>query len=415
MNNSISENIDNPIGLEQLYRSNKSQFKRSFFELFPSRPESPVALCWYERLQSENSSIAWGKGSDLLFISMAAILAAAIAKIPDFFPIGMDFFYPRNISFIVLPMLAAYFAWLQKLPLKTTITVLLLFVSAAVFINWLPLPLTSDTMLLSCIHLPLVGWSLLGFIYTGGRLRNWERRPDFLRYNGDLLVMGSLIVSGIMLLTGITIGLFDLIGLSIAEFYTKWILIVELAAAPLIATYVIRYNPLLVNKVSPVIARIFSPVVLITLVAYLIGIAIAKKDPFNDRDFLLLFNGLLIGVLAIIFFSVVELQRSTESKLAYWIIFLLALVTILVNGIALSAILYRIGSWGFTPNRTAVLGGNILFFVNLLFIAYRLSRQVRGFSTTGQEIEKSIAQFLPIYSAWAIVVTFLFPLIFGMR
>jgi hypothetical protein len=415
MKNTILENIDNPARLENLYRANKSQFKRSFLEIFPTSPESPIALCWYERLQSESGSIAWGKGSDLLFISFAALLAAAIAKIPDFFPVTMEFFYPRNISFIVLPILAAYFAWVQKLPTKVISTVMLLYVGAAVYINWLPLPLSSDTMILSCIHLPLVGWSLLGFVFTGGAIRSWEKRPDFLRYNGDLLVMGSLIVSGIMLLTGITIGLFDLIGLSIADFYTKWILIVELTAAPLVATYVIRYNPQLVNKVSPVIARIFSPVVLVTLVAYLVGIAIAKKDPFNDRDFLLLFNGLLIGVLAIIFFSVVELQRSATSKWASWILFLLALVTIIVNGVALLAILYRISSWGFTPNRTAVLGGNLLFFVNLILITYRLSQQVRGHSTHGRDVEKAISQFLPVYSAWAFIVTFLFPLIFGMH
>jgi hypothetical protein len=304
---------------------------------------------------------------------------------------------------------------MRKLPLKVCLVVLAVFIGAALYINLMPLSLESDAMILSCIHLPLVGWSLLGIVYTGGSIRQWEQRPEFLRYNGDVIVMGSLIVSGIMILSGITIGLFSLIGLSIADFYTKWILITELAAAPLMATYVIRFNPQLVNKVSPVIARIFSPVVLVTLVSYLIGIAIAQKDPYNDREFLLLFNGLLVGVLAIIFFSVVELQRTNESKLALWIIFLLAIVTIIVNVIALSAILYRIGSWGFTPNRTAVLGGNILFFVNLVLITLQLLKQLRGTTPDVNSVEKSIALFMPVYAIWAAVVTFFFPLIFGMH
>lgn len=415
MTNAIQENLDNPVQLEALYRSNKTAFKRAFLELFPSRPTSPVAICWYERLQEESSSIAWGKGGDFLFILAAALFATFIAKIPSFFPISENEFYPRNISFILFPTLTAYFAWINKVSVKALLTVLALYIGSAIFINWVPLQLDSDTMILSCIHLPLVGWALLGFIFTGGELKQWERRPDFLRYNGDVLVMGSLIVSGIMLLSGVTIGLFSLIGLSISEFYTEWILITELSAAPLIATYVIRYNPQLVNKVSPVIARIFSPVVLVTLVSYLIGIAIAQKDPYNDREFLLLFNGLLIGVLAIIFFSVVELQRNAESKLALWIIFLLALVTIIVNGIALSAILYRISSWGFTPNRSAVLGGNILFFINLIFISRQLFLQLRGKSLTVYPVEKSIALFMPVYAVWAIIVTFLFPLIFGLH
>jgi len=100
-----------------------------------------------------------------------------------------------------------------------------------------------------------VGWSLLGFVYGKGQLRDWESRPAFLRFNGDLIVMGSLIVSGVMILSGITMGLFSLIGLSIEDFYARWILIAELSASPLIATYVIRYNPQLVNKVSPFIAE----------------------------------------------------------------------------------------------------------------------------------------------------------------
>lgn len=415
MKNSIQENLDNPVQLEALYRSNKIAFKRSFSELFPDRPTSPVAICWYERLQEESSSIAWGRGGDLVFILIAAVVATFIAKIPSFFSIEENDFYPRNISFFLFPTLTAYFAWMQKISIKTMLIVLALFIGAAVYINWLPLKMESDTMILSCIHLPLVGWSLLGFIYTGGLLKQWEKRPDFIRYNGDVLVMGSLIVSGIMILSGVTIGLFGLIGLSITEFYTNWVLIIELAAAPLVATYVIRYNPQLVNKVSPVIARIFSPVVLVTLVSYLIGIAIAQKDPYNDREFLLLFNGLLIGVLAIIFFSVVELQRNTETKLALWIIFLLALVTIIVNGIALSAILYRISSWGFTPNRTAVLGGNVLFFINLIFITRQLFLQLRGTTVSVYPVEKSIALFMPVYAIWAFIVTFLFPLIFGMH
>jgi hypothetical protein len=91
----------------------------------------------------------------------------------------------------------------------------------------------------------------------------------------------------------------------------------------------------------------------------------------------------------------------------------LAIVTIIVNAIALSAILYRIGSWGFTPNRTAVLGGNVLFFVNLILITKQLFRQVRGTTLDVNSVEKSIALFMPIYAIWALVVTFLFPLIFG--
>ncbi|GAB1374555.1 hypothetical protein MASR1M46_14410 [Bacteroidales bacterium] len=60
------------------------------------------------------------------------------------------------------------------------------------------------------------------------------------------------------------------------------------------------------GKVSPVIAKIFSPLVLIMLLVFLSAMAFSGKDPYNDREFLIIFNALLVGVMAIIFFSVAE-------------------------------------------------------------------------------------------------------------
>lgn len=415
MTSIIKDHMADPAMLEQLYRSNRNEFKKAFSALYPSLPEDPIAQCWYQRLHEEGGAISWGKKNDLIFIIVAALVATVIAKIPTLFNIKEEFFYPRNISFIVFPTLMAYFIWMKRIHLKIVGVVGILLAVAALYINFLPENSKSDTFLLACIHLPLFAWALTGFVYTGGNLRDWSERPEYLRLNGDLIVMGSLITSVIMALTGITIGLFDLIGLQIADFYTQWILIAELCASPLVAAYVVKANPQLVNKVSPVIARIFSPLVLITLVAYLIGIAVANKDPFNDRDFLLLFNLLLIGVLAIIFFSVIEMHRSAANQLSLLVILLLSGVTIIVNGIALSAILFRISSWGITPNRLAVLGGNVLFFINLIMIARQLYLQYRGKATFQNGVERSIAIFLPVYAAWAVVVLFLFPLLFGFR
>src|SRR4029079_6125545 len=118
-----------------------------------------------------------------------------------------------------------------------------------------------------------------------------------------------------------------------------------LAAAPIIGTYLTQTNPQLVGKVSPVIAKIFSPLVLMMLVIYLIAMIYSGKDPYNDREFLLIFNGLLIGVMAIIFFSVAETSTTTKSRTEIWVLLLLSVVTIIVNGIALSAILFRIAEW----------------------------------------------------------------------
>jgi hypothetical protein len=74
--------------------------------------------------------------------------------------------------------------------------------------------------------------------------------------------------------------------------------------------------------------------------------------------------------------------------------------------------LYRISSWGFTPNRVAVLGANILFFVHLILIALQLFKQYRKKEVEFWAIEKVIAVFLPFYAGWALFVAMVVPFIF---
>jgi hypothetical protein len=138
------------------------------------------------------------------------------------------------------------------------------------------------------------------------------------------------------------------------------------------------------------------------------------KDPYNDREFLLIFNGLLIGVMAIIFFSVAETSRTTKSNAEIWILLLLSVVTVIVNGVALSAILFRISEWGFTPNRAAVLGGNVLILINLFLVTTQLFK-VLSKKADITRVGKAIAFYLPVYCLWAMIVTFLFPFLFGFK
>jgi hypothetical protein len=118
--------------------------------------------------------------------------------------------------------------------------------------------------------------------------------------------------------------------------------------------------------------------------------------------------------MALIFFSVAETNPTSTNLVQIIVLFFLSTVTILVNGIALSAVLFRIAEWGLTPNRLAVLGGNVLMLVHLCYVAVRLW----GVLTRKNDlslVSQSMALFLPIYSLWSAVVTFLFPFLFWFR
>lgn len=412
MKNEILIHLNDPRELEKLYRTNKVPFKRAFNTLYPELKGNILADSWNERLNYESDEISWGTGRELLFVIIASLVAGVIAKLPAILSIDEEFFYSRNLGFIIFPALSAYFAWRNKLSIDKIAVIAGATLGGLIFINSVPDVDNSDTLVLSCIHLLLFLWSILGFAFAGGWRKNEEKRLGFLRYNGELVVITTLILIAGGILTGITIGLFSLIGINIENFYFENIVVFGLSAAPIVGTYLTRTNPQLVDKVSPVIAKIFSPLVLVMLVIYLAAMVYSGKDPYNDREFLLVFNALLIGVMAIIFFSVAETSRINKSHNEAWVLFLLSAVTIIVNGIALSAISFRISEWGITPNRAAVLGGNILILVNLLLVTGQLFRVIAK-KTEISEVGRSIAWYLPIYSLWTIIVTFIFPLIFG--
>ncbi len=414
MRDEILSNLDNPVQLEKLYRSDKSAFKNAFKDLYADSKYQSLFSFWTARLNYTKEESLWSNGPDLAFLVIAALIAGLTSKLQAILNVDFEVFYQRNIGFTIFPALVAYFAWKNKLSIGKIAFIAGAGLAGVVFINWLPDNRISDTLDLSCIHLVLFLWLIVGFAFTGGFSDQSNKRLDYLKYNGDLAVMTALIVIAAGILSGITIGLFSIIGINIETFYRDNIILFGFPAAPILGTYLIRTNPQLVGKVSPVIARIFSPLVLVMLVIYTVAIVYSGKNPYHDRDSLLIFNGLLIGVMALIFFSIAEATKNNSNQKGSLVLFLLSAVTIVVNGIALSAILFRISEGGFTANRTAILGGNILILLNLLLVTvalYKVVTKKAPISTVG----KSIANYLPVYLFWAAIVTFLFPFLFGFK
>jgi hypothetical protein len=208
--------------------------------------------------------------------------------------------------------------------------------------------------------------------------------------------------------------LFEIIGLDITSFYVDYVVIWGLSTIPILATFMVRNNPQLVDKISPTIAKIFTPLVAITLLVFLSAMAFTRKSIYHDRDFLMIFNALLIVVMAIIFFSITEATKKENNRISLLFLFALSILTIITNGIALSAIGFRIFEYGITPNRLAVLGSNLLIFINLIWITHQLLLSIKK-KKDAENIEQAIAFFLPIYGLWTAIVVFIIPLLFGFK
>jgi len=414
MRNEILNHLDDPKQLEKLYQDNKTSFKAEFNLIFQEHNENKLLQYWDERLNYQGSEISWGSKKEFIFVLVLSLIAGCLASIPSFFKIDSEFFYTRNISLIIFSILATYFCWKNRLPKKKIIITGVIFLITLIFINLLPANNNSNTLILSLFHIPIFLWTVVGFSYVGNSLNDNRKRIEFLRYNGELLIMSGLILITGAVLTAITIGLFTVIGFDINEFYFKHVVIFCLPIIPILGTFLTQTNPQLVNKVSPVIAKIFSPLVLITVVVYLIAILFSGKNLYNDRDFLMLFNGLLIGVIAIILFSVSTTTNQNISQVSGIILFALSVVTVIVSCMALSAILFRISTLGITPNRLAVVGANLLMLTNLFWISFQLFKTVLKKSDISS-VENAIASFIPFYILWTIIVGFFFPLLFNFR
>ena len=414
MNERILAQIDNPVQLEKLYRENNAEFKKHFNEIYPNYKDKIGLQVWNERLNYESEKIALGSKNEISAVIILILVGGLIANIPNLTGINEESFFSKNIPLIIFPILSAYFIWIQKIEFNKIWFPIIAIVISAIYVNLIPNYNKSDSAMLVGIHLPMFLWSILGYAYIGAKLNDHPRKIEFLKFNGDLIIMCGIILLSCMVFTLITFGLFELINIKIEENYFRYFAVWWIAAIPMIASFLLQNNPQLINKVSPIIAKIFTPLVFINLLVYLTAVIYTGKYPYNDRNLLLVFNVLLIGVMALILFSVAEAGKNNKGLFTLYILFGLSILTIIINSIALSAISFRILQYGMTPNRIAVLGGNILIFIHLLMVSLKLFKSVRNKAKI-EEVETSIAQFLPIYSIWTAIIVFILPFIFHYK
>jgi len=377
-----------------------------------------MAKFWKARLDFTKT----GDRTKILFLPelgtmiIVCLITVFLIKLPDLFKVDLEAsnFYEKNTAIIVFLGMTLFTTWINKNGTRKQMLLTgLAFLIPLVYINLLPV-YRSDSVNLAYIHLPLLMWCIYGIVFTGFDVKSRTKRIDFIRFNGDLAIIYAIIAIAGGALTVITVGLFHAIGINIQNFYMNNIVVAGAVAAPVVGAFIIRNFTTLTNKIAPLIAAIFSPLVLVTLVVYLVAMAISGKDPYNDRDFLIIFNVMLIGVMGIIVFSVSETSLIRNRKFNQSALFMLSIVTIVIDLIALSAIVYRLGEFGLAPNRMAIVVSNILILVNLVLIMidlFRINFKKKEFVT----VEMSVAKFIPIYLGWILIVIFLFPLIFGMK
>jgi Domain of unknown function (DUF4153) len=356
-------------------------------------------------------------GSRKLWVALALAVAAGTAiKLPALFGIGFKdsgLFYPLNIGFFTLPFIAAYFAWDRPLPRSSGLWLAAVFLLAAIVVNAFPFRPTpeADTQILTSIHLPIALWLAVGVAYVGGRWRASERRMDFIRFTGELFIYYVLIALGGGVLIGLTFNLFQAIGINVEPQVQGWIVPCGIAGATVIATWLVEAKQSVIENMAPVLTRIFAPLFTLLLFAFLVTMVVTGRGINVEREVLILFDLLLVVVFGLLLYSISARDFLAPPGLLDWIHLALVVTALVVDVLALWAIGSRISDFGFTPNRVAALGENVILLVNLGGSALLYAGFLRGGVAFSRLCDWQVT-YLYVLAGWAAVVAFLFPVLF---
>lgn len=431
METKIIEAMKSPKELELLYRENPEEFSKAFPSVFENHPESAILQVWQERLiyEREKKQVvpAWSS-KNILFLLLLVAIAGTIYKLPDYFPsIDSLWFYDRNLALVFIAPLIVYFVQRTKSP-KFMVLVFLITAASLIYLNLLPdhnwyqfsrkYGAFGDALTNAELHIPLFLWLITGVAFAGKEWKNTSSRMGFLRYNGEVIIYTTILIIGGAILTGITLALLGFIENSyeLSEWYQDYVVMYGLVSTPIIATFLLDK---VIDKrlnIAPAIAKIFTPLFLITTIAYLIIMVIYQNNPFGDRDYLMALNILLIVVLGLLIFTIAERNTISPPSTNDYLNIGLTLAIIILDSIAMSASVFRTASdiYGLTPNRIAILGINLLVFVHLSGILVHYIRFVwKG--KPFEKLENWIAGYLPYYAAWTILVSILLPIIFWYK
>src|ERR671911_647432 len=348
---------------------------------------------------------------ETLVFAVAAAVVVQVARLAAHFPEEEPTWLARNSSIFVLPFLAGYFARRRQLDTRRWMLTAAPFVLAALVVNLYPYGGDSATEVLVALHLPVALWFAVAYPYMGGTVRSHERRMDFVRFTGEWFIYYVLIALGGAVLTALTALILEPTGIDV-EWLPQWVLPSGAAGAVIVAAWLVEWKQRVVENMAPVLAMLFTPLFAVMLAAAAVVYAVTGFGGAFDRELLSVFDALLLVVLALVLY---ELSARDPSTSPDWMdrIQLVAVVSALVLDVmVLGAMIARIGELGFTPNRTAALGLNLVLLVNLAGAALLAARFLTRRSSL-HRLERWQTTYLPVFALWASTVVVILPPLFA--
>ena len=348
---------------------------------------------------------------EALVFALAAAIAIQIARVAAGFPDDDPTWFERNLGLVVLPFLAGYFARRRQLDIRQCALTAVPFALAALLVNVYPYDADSDTEILVALYLPVALWSVVSYAYMGGTVRSHERRMDFVRFTGEWFIYYVLIALGGGVLMGLTAAILEPTAVDVDR-VAEWVLPSGAAGAVIVAVWLVESKQRVVENMAPVLTMLFTPLFAVMLVCSAVVYAVTGPGAAFDRELLSVFDALLVVVLALVLYGMSAREPSTTPRWMDGIQLVAVVGALLLDLMVLGEMIARIGDLGFTPNRTAALGLNLVLLVNLAGAAW-LSARFLARRSTFHPLERWQTTYLPVFALWAATVVVVFPPLFG--
>lgn len=346
-------------------------------------------------------------------IQVARLLAEAPGGYPTaFFGDPIAPWFGRNLGIILLAPLVAYFVVQRRMPWQRILILAGIVGALALVMNLYPYTSASATETIVALHAPVVMWFVVGAAYAGGDVGTARRRMEFIRFSGEWVIYLTLIVLGGGVFAGLTAAVLGGIAPESIDEVLTWVLPSGGAAGIVVAAWLVEAKKGVIENLAPVLTAIFTPLfAAMLLVSAGVYVVLGIGRDF-DRELLAAFDALLLVVVGLLVYGISARREAGPAHVMDVIRLVAVAAAIVLDLIVLIAMLLRVGDLGFTPNRAAALGLNIVLLVNLAGAAWLLVRGIVARGGTGP-LERWQTGYLPVLAAWVAAVVIVLPPLFG--
>lgn len=269
-----------------------------------------------------------------------------------------------------------------------------------------------DQALLIALHLPFVSWAILAGVVCARLEQMWKQLYAFVAKSAEVVVTAGLYLIAGVVFSSLTVGIFTVLGIELPDGFTIRFAAWGFGVIPVLAVAT-AYDPSRtpaeqdwrtgLARVLRILVRLMLPLALAVLVVYVAWfIPLYFWQAFKERETLIVYNATIMAMIAVLACAAPGLEErldGRQSRILRLAIVMAGVLTLLLNAYALAAVIGRALAGGYTPNRHAVIGWNV---VTLLMLATVLARQALAQGKSWADVfRNSIAQALVLAVAWA--------------